>query len=265
LTGDGGDESFAGYTRYSDMLAWSRFDQVPEGVRRALRYCATQVASAAPYGNTLARVQRGVEMLFSPLPARYDLMMSLVKAAEKKELYSAQFKALVAWDRQRAGTLPWAPSMDALDWMMRHDQNFYLPDCLMVKADIAAMANSLELRSPFLDHRMVEFAARIPSELKQDGARGKRILRNAVRALLPPEILDKRKTGFGVPLAQWFRGELAPLLHELLLDERCRRRNLLSPVFLRRMVDEHLHGVRDWSNRLWALVFLEAWFREFID
>jgi len=155
--------------------------------------------------------------------------------------------------------------MDELDWMMRHDQNFYLPDCLMVKVDVASMANSLEVRCPFLDHRLVEFAATIPSTMKRDTGGGKQILKNAMRRLVPAQILTKRKTGFGVPLAQWFRGELAGLLRGTLLDDRARRRNLFEPHFLSRMVQEQTTGRRDWSNRLWALLCLELWFREFID
>ena len=155
--------------------------------------------------------------------------------------------------------------MDALDWMMRHDQNYYLPDCLMVKTDIASMANGLEVRCPLLDQEFVEFAATLPSALKRDASGGKVILKRAVKHLLPPEVIAKRKTGFGVLLTQWFRGELADLLRGTLLDERARRRDLFDQGFIAKMIQEQMTGRRDWSNRLWALLFLELWFREFID
>jgi asparagine synthase (glutamine-hydrolysing) len=155
--------------------------------------------------------------------------------------------------------------MDAMDWLMRHDQNFYLPDCLMVKTDIASMANSLEVRSPFLDHEFVEFAATIPSRLKRDAKGGKVILKRAVKGLLPSEILNKPKSGFGLPIAKWFRNDLAPMLKETLLDETSKQRGLFEPKFLKKIVYEHIEGRRDWSNRLWAFLFLELWFREFIN
>ena len=263
LTGDGGDESFAGYTRYGQILAWSRFDVIPSPIRGMLGAFAEHVTDQFPYSNVTARLGRGIKMFASNLPERYRLIMSILKTAEKRELYTPQFKALTAGNEVGGLDLPWDASMDSLDWMMRNDQSYYLPECLMVKADIASMANSLELRAPFLDHQLVEFAARVPSRLKHDGTTGKQLLRKVVRELLPPDILAKRKTGFGVPLAKWFRGELAPLLRATLLDDRAADRNLFKPRVVRRMVEEHHRGARDWSNRLWALLFLELWFREF--
>jgi asparagine synthase (glutamine-hydrolysing) len=155
--------------------------------------------------------------------------------------------------------------MDAQDWMMGHDQNFYLPDCLMVKTDIASMANSLEVRCPFLDHTLVEFAAQIPSAWKRTNGTGKLILKRALGALLPREILSRPKRGFGIPMAAWLRQDLAGMLRSTLLDDRAARRGLFNPGFIRTVVEEHLAGKRDWSSRLWAFLFLEMWFREFID
>jgi len=155
--------------------------------------------------------------------------------------------------------------MDSLDWMARHDQTFYLPDCLMVKTDVASMANSLEVRCPFLDHHLVEFAARIPSSLKRNGTGGKAILKRAVRTLLPESVLHKPKTGFAVPLSKWLRTDLKPLLYEFLLDDVSAKRGLFHQSALRNMVDEQVSQKRDWSNRLWALLFLELWFREYVD
>ena len=155
--------------------------------------------------------------------------------------------------------------MDNLDWMMRHDQKFYLPDCLMVKIDIASMANSLEVRCPFLDHEFMEFAASIPSELKLRNNNRKIILKSAVKSLLPEEILNKPKKGFAIPVAKWLRSELAPLVKENLLDEKSISRGFFEQRMLKKMVNEHIDGRRNWSNRLWEFLVLELWFREFID
>ena len=149
--------------------------------------------------------------------------------------------------------------------MAWHDLQFYLPDCLMVKVDVASMANSLEVRAPLLDHEFVEFAATIPSALKRDATGGKIVFKRALAGLVPDETLERPKKGFGVPLRKWFGGDLHDLVRGTLLDERARRRDLFDAQMLRQMVDDHFAGRRDWSTRLWALVWLELWFREFID
>src|SRR5262249_36288887 len=268
LSGDGGDENFCGYERYAEIMAWAKADIMPLPLRHAV---ATGIASALecfPYSNIKAKVSRALQMLSAQLPQRYVLQMSTFKPPENLLGYTSYFRDSLVREPVWGDTVAsygWDESMDALDWMMRHDQNFYLPDCLMVKVDIASMANSLEVRCPFLDHRLVEFAATIPSAMKRDASGGKQILKNAMRRLVPAPILTKRKTGFGVALGQWFRAELADLLRGTLLDDRAQRRNLFEPRFLHWMVEEHVAGHRDWSNRLWALLCLELWFREFID
>ncbi len=205
-------------------------------------------------------------MAGSTLPVRYHLQMTLLKEREKKACYTERFGSLAGeLHGGRGWGLAWDESMDALGWMMRCDQATYLPDCLMVKVDIASMANSLEVRSPLLDHELVEFSASIPSGWKVDGEESKSILKDVARRLLPREVLRKPKSGFGIPLAQWFRGESSGLLRQVLLDDTARRRGLFRTAFLRRMIDEHVGGRRDWSNRLWAFLFLELWFREYID
>lgn len=135
----------------------------------------------------------------------------------------------------------------------------------MVKADVASMANSLEGRCPFLDHRLTEFAAAIPSAMKRDHDGGERVLKEAVKDLLRAEILCKPKSGFGVPLAKWFRGELSDLLKGTLLNGNAARRGLFDGRFVKKMVEEQIGGRRDWSNRLWAFLVLEPGFREFLD
>ncbi len=268
LSGDGGDESFAGYENYRLLAAWSRVDRVPAPLRRALGSRLASALDRLPYHEATARAGRALQMLGAPLPDRFWLHTAILKPREKRAVYTGDFLALLNGEPAVSnghGRIPWDERTDSLDWMMCHDQQFYLPDCLMVKMDVASMAHSLEVRCPLLDHPLVEFAASIPSALKRDGSGGKAIFKRAVQGLLPPAVLTRRKAGFGVPLARWFRMELADLLRGTLLDDRARRRNLFDPRFLRRMVDEQIAGRRDWSSRLWALLCLELWFREFID
>ena len=268
LTGDGGDESFAGYNHYGAVGQWARLDPIPFALRRGVGRTMAGLLDRLPYTNRLARVSRAFAMLGSSLDRRYRLNGSLFKPQEREACYTAGFKALLAEGAPADDPLDscaWTPDMDPYDWMMRHDQMHYLPDCLMVKTDIASMANSLEVRCPFLDHEFMEFAATIPSAYKRDGNGGKRILRSAVRQLLPEAILTKPKTGFSIPLGEWLRTDLRDLLRETLLSDRARRRGLFEASFVAKMIDDHTQGRRDYSTRLWALLFLELWFREFID
>lgn len=266
LTGDGGDESFGGYSHYQQVLAWQRFDFIPLGMRRLLTLPFDRFLSLVPYQTSLARVRRGLRSIAGNLPQRYQLQMSILKPEERDFLYTPQFRRLVAQgSRPPLASPAWTPDMDSLAWMMRHDQGRYLPDCLNVKTDVASMANSLELRSPFLDHRLVEFAAGLPSHLKLRSGTGKWILRRLARRLLPEPLLTKPKTGFSIPLASWLRGPLKGQVEHYLLDAVAERRGLFRANSVRFIWEEHLQGRRDWSTRLWELLMMEAWFRRFID
>ncbi|MBN1126557.1 MAG: asparagine synthase (glutamine-hydrolyzing) [Sedimentisphaerales bacterium] len=268
LSGDGGDESFTGYTRYAWMKRWQSLDVLPSWFRTGITTMPKWAMNPFYRYNLPARLSRGLEMVRSNLIDRYRMEMSIFKSQEKRQAYTSHFWGMI---RDCSPTkidplyLTKMPEEDSIDWMMRHDQNFYLPDCLMVKTDIASMANSLEVRCPFLDHPLVEYTASIPSNMKLNGSIGKKIFRKSVENLLPVEILNKQKTGFGIPLGRWFRGGLWDILREALLDDRAVRRGLFEPSFLTKLIDEQRTGRRDWSYRLWSLLFLELWFREFID
>ncbi len=269
LNGDGGDESFAGYNNYAMIQGWNKWDVLPLWLRKLVAEGGRGLLNSFPHSNNAARLRRVFAMFGAAnVKARRLQFGTIVKPEEKRLAYTPLFRELISKlpvPEDLLSAYPWEDGMDALDWLMRHDQNFYLPDCLMVKTDIASMTNSLEVRCPFLDHEFVEFAATLPSRIKRDAMGGKVILKSAVKNLLPPEILNKHKTGFGFPIAQWFRSDLAPMLKETLLDETSARRGLFEQYLLKKMVNEHIEGRRDWSNRLWAFLFLELWFREFID
>ena len=266
LSGDGGDETFAGYENYRAVAKWDRYDAVPYPIRRVVANGATAVLDRLPYTNSTSRAARGARMWAGPVPERFRLQTAIFKPQEKQAAYTPEFRArLAARGPAAVVDLGWDDDMDAVDWMMRHDQHFYLPDCLMVKTDIASMAHGLEVRCPLLDHTLVEFAATIPSRMKQTAGEGKRIFKDTVRDLVPAAVLAKRKTGFGVPLARWLREDLSDLVRGTLLDQRAQARGLFVPSFVARLIDDHQSGRRDWSARIWALLFLELWFREFID
>jgi len=154
---------------------------------------------------------------------------------------------------------------DLVDAALDVDVNSYLPDDLLVKVDIASMAHSLEARSPMLDHEFMEFCASLPSRMKLRGRVTKHVLKRAVADLLPPEILNRPKMGFGVPLDHWFRDELADMTRETLLSARALERGYFRHEVVEQLLDEHIHGVRSWHFQLWNLLMLELWHRMFID
>ena len=155
--------------------------------------------------------------------------------------------------------------LDLLDRLLKADVDTYLPNDLLVKVDIASMANSLEARSPFLDHKVMEFAASLPVSYKIRGGVKKYILRKAFSGMLPDNILKRRKMGFGVPVGRWFRGELKDFMRETLLSRSCAGRGYFRPGCVKGLVEDHINGKRDLSFQLWALLNLELWHKKFMD
>src|SRR5262249_24438849 len=145
---------------------------------------------------------------------------------------------------------------DPIDSTLYVDTNLYLPDDLLVKVDIASMAVALESRSPMVDHEFMEFVATFPSHYKLKRRSGKLILKSAFGGLLPNQIIDRPKMGFGVPLDQWFRGGLSGFMREALLSKASLERGYFEPAYLRRLIHEHCSGVRDWQHQLWTLLML---------
>jgi asparagine synthase (glutamine-hydrolysing) len=272
LTGDGGDEGLAGYDRYRAMLWAERWPSAFWAVvGRA--FAGSRRAALPPVGRRLSdrRLRERIErfLLAAPLPppTRYARWMSACPADLRRELCSEAFLALTAEHsperlverhvEETRGTL--------LDALLRTDTLLYLPNDLLVKMDIATMAHGLEARAPLLDHELVQWQARLPDAYKLRRGRGKYLLRRALRGLLPPETLARRKQGFGVPLGRWLRRELRDLVRELLLSERALARGLFRPETVRALVHAHLDGRANVSTPLWTLLMLELWFREFID
>jgi asparagine synthase (glutamine-hydrolysing) len=149
--------------------------------------------------------------------------------------------------------------------MMRFDFETYLPEDVLTKVDRMSMAHSIETRVPLLDNRVIDYAAALPSRLKIRDGRRKHVLKEAVRPLLPPGILDRRKQGFGIPLGTWFRGGLTGLFSDVLESPRARQRGYFEPSFVSRLVREHLAGQRDHTLRLWQLTVFELWHRQYLD
>jgi asparagine synthase (glutamine-hydrolysing) len=145
------------------------------------------------------------------------------------------------------------------------DQMTYLPNDLLVKVDIASMANSLEARSPFLDHKVIEFAASLPESIKARGLETKSLLKKVASRLVPREAIYRRKMGFGVPVGKWLREDMQDFARSVLLSERSLNRGIVRPETLYKYLDEHTEARRDYGTQIWTLLMLELWFQRFID
>jgi asparagine synthase (glutamine-hydrolysing) len=271
LNGDGGDECFAGYERYAGGLAADRYGRIPAAIRTlTIEPLSRLIPTSAPRRSRLRQARRFLEVAGQPAPHRYLRWIGYVPTIEKAALYSPDFQDQLAGHRAESWLLEmWerltAAGLGPLDRMLALDVESYLPYDLLVKMDIATMANSLEARSPFLDHYVMEFCARLPARYKLRGMRLKHLLKKAGAGLLPPETLTRRKMGFGVPVGDWMRGELRSWMEDLLLSPRALKRGYFQPEALRQVVDRHLEGREDRAFELWALLWLELWHQEFMD
>jgi asparagine synthase (glutamine-hydrolysing) len=214
--------------------------------------------------SSAARAARFLELATAAPAARYGRLMEIFPAALRAELWTDAALAEVGRPRAAEDILG-APPAAGITGLQLLDIGTYLPGDLLYKADMASMAHSLEVRSPFLDRRVVELGLALPDELKATSRRSKIALREAFADLLPPQVADRRKAGFGVPISRWLREELRDLVRELLLDERARSRNQLRPETVKHLLDEHMTGRRDHGHRLWCLLMLELWQRQYLD
>jgi asparagine synthase (glutamine-hydrolysing) len=259
LSGDGGDELFAGYEKYVVEAREQRYDRVPA----PLRTVAGAVGAVMPYGMKGRRFLRHVAL---EGPRRYLDASTLFRVDEMRSLFQP---AAFAEVEQSA---PWAASLatmrvEGLDWLSAaqyRDLHHYLPLDILTKVDRMTMAHSLEARPPLLDHKLVEFAATIPPHLRLRGDTTKYLFKQAMRGLLPDHIIDRPKHGFAVPLARWFRGELSEFARDTLLSQTCRERGVFDVRHVERLLDLNERG-RDLDLQLWTILSFEMWCRRFMD
>ncbi len=268
LNGDGGDENFAGYDRYVANRMARSYDRLPLPVRTCLERGTALLLQSSPSGSLRSRAKRFFEAIASEPRRRYSRWMSHFNGYKKRELYTEAFREAVGGIDSVELLLQAYEASDATDFIdatLHVDVQMYLPDDLLVKADIASMAHSLEARSPLIDHRVMEFAASLPSDLKLYGKTQKYIFKKAVKGLLPDAIIHRPKKGFGVPIDRWFRKELREMAYDVLLNRRCLERGYFSGKAVQRLLDEHCRGSADCHYLLWNLLMLELWHRTFVD
>ncbi len=263
LSGDGGDELFAGYTRYALDRKRSGFANLPRVVRRGVMQ---------PLGRTLPHGAWGRNYLHNvaldPLD-RYIEDVSVFTRLNKPSLYTSDFLqelgACEAAQRFRA-LAAHSRADDPLDPLLYLDSKTYLPGDILTKVDRMSMAVSLEARVPLLDHKLIEFVCtRIPASMKMKGLETKHIFKRAVRDLVPAEILDRPKQGFGIPIDQWINQQLRERVRGTLTEPLTMQRGLIEPRYVKLLLDEHGRGRRDHATELWTLFMLELWQRKFVD
>lgn len=259
LSGDGGDELFAGYDKYRVEAHERRYSHIPMPARRLLSQIGGRMPEGMKGRNFLRHISlEGVD--------RYLDASSLFKADQKQKLFQSEITGLMQAD---SPTRTFAAKHGRFDghWLsalQQMDLTHYLPLDILTKVDRMSMAHSLETRVPLLDHVLVEFVAGIPPELQFRGGITKHLFKRAMRGLLPDEIIDRRKHGFAVPLAAWFRGRLESTLRELLLSERSRQRGIFNARYLEQLLHLHRRG-RPLDLQLWTLMSFELWCRTFLD
>jgi len=261
LSGDGGDEVFAGYTTYQQVDQWRRLRRIPGWVRRGP---LTALSRAIPFTwrgwNALYAAGRVTDDGLPPLAGMYPYIHDA--------LWTDDAKAKLAGHDQFATTRELARAsahLDPVSRMQYMDTRQYLPADILTKVDRMSMAHSVEVRSPLLDHTLVEYAATLPASLKLRGAVGKHVLRRVAARLLPPSVLAKRKQGFAIPKDRWFRTELRGYAEDVLLDRRSLWRGYFRRDTLTRLLRHHASGRRDYSVWIWCLLVLEAWSRLYLD
>ena len=248
LSGDAGDELFGGYNTYQLLpKIWKIVSPLPTPVRKL----ASKLLSGLPMPEKLLKL---VEIL--PVNNRaefYNLVISHWKNAEQLVIGAKKVPAALTDKSQ------WSNVDSFEEWMMSIDAQQYMIDDILVKVDRAAMANSLEVRVPMLDHRVVELAWQLPLNMKIRDKSGKWVLREVLYKYVPKELIERPKKGFSIPLAQWLRGPLREWAEPLLAEKRLIEEGYFYPDKIRQAWQEHLQGKKDNSSKLWGVLMFQSW------
>jgi len=263
LSGDGGDELFAGYTHYVVQENRRAFSALPKalraGVMRPLSY-------RLPYGAWGRNYLHNISL--DPID-RYLDSLSYFTQLTKRSLYTSDFqRSLGATDYVTRSFREYASRVktnEPLDQLLYIDGKTYLPGDILTKVDRVSMATSLEVRVPLLDHKLIEFVTKVPASLKLAGTETKQLLKRVARELIPSEILDRPKQGFGIPLEEWINRQLRDQIREILNEPRTRQRGYVNYDYVDLILDEHYKNRRDHSFPLWSLLIFELWHRQYID
>jgi asparagine synthase (glutamine-hydrolysing) len=265
LSGDGGDENFAGYRRYRYAMAEESVRSAfPSGIRKPLFGTLGRIYPKADWAPRMFRAKTTFESLARDTVEGYFHGVSMMSDRVRRQVFSTQFRqrlngynAVEVMRRHARNT----PTGDPLSLIQYLDMKTYLPGDILTKVDRASMAHALEVRVPLLDHKFVEWASSMPSSVKLKGGEGKHIFKKSMTSYLPDDILYRAKRGFSIPLADWFRGPLKSRVREAVLSPRLLDTGFFNEGTLRNMIDSHEAGTRDNSTYLWQLLMFESFLR----
>jgi asparagine synthase (glutamine-hydrolysing) len=262
LSGDGGDEAFAGYRRHLHARVARRLRRLPAPLPSMIASAMSHIPFSAAQ-----QVRDYGRRLMEPEHVRFLGLAAHIPHDDRLAIYSDAMRERFADDRvahRFEELLDNATTSDSVNRLLELDIETYLADDILTKVDIASMAHSLEVRCPLVDQDVMTFAASIPGSFKMRGLRGKVILREVAKDLLPDAILNRPKQGFGLPVDRWMREDLAPMSRDLLLDQTARQRGWFDPKAIERLLKRHQRG-EPRGDQIWALLMLELWCRAFID
>jgi len=269
LSGDAGDENFAGYNRYRSAYYLDMYQKLPISMRKsAIPSLMSGLGRLPGLANSMHRLETVARRGASSPASSYLYSYSFFTPESAAAIWAPEKLAIIDRDffvRDLESKLKEFRGANSLDRWLYLDLMSYLPDDINVKMDIASMANSLEVRAPFMDHKLVEFAAGLPAKMKRNGTTGKYILKKTLERLLPKDILYRPKHGFSVPVSEWLRGPLGDLLRQVLLDPATKARGYLQMRSVEKLIREHEEGTIDHGMRLWLLLNFELWQRTYID
>jgi len=263
LSGDGGDELFAGYTRYVTERKRRKYGLLPRRFRQGLMEPLSRTLPHGAWGRNFLH-----NVALDPIDRYFD-NVSIFTGLNKRSLYTSDFHNVLGTGSHVASSFQEygdnVRTNALLDALLYIDSKTYLPGDILTKVDRMSMAVSLEARVPLLDHKLIDFVTRIPASMKMAGLETKYLFKRAVADLVPEEILTRPKQGFGVPIQQWINQQLRERIRDTLTDSRFRRRGIISSSYTDVLLDEHERGRRDHSMALWSLLMLELWHQAFAD
>lgn len=255
LSGDGGDELFAGYNKYQRMMNMHNYNVLPEGLSKYFWGSLHKILPNSAKG-------KGATYYLSKPKDSFPAFLSIWQQAERKKLFKNELWEDIKQspaELNRIESFINSGSDDFLFNMQKMDMQRYMVDDVLTKVDRASMQNSLEVRVPILDHEFAELTARIPSELKMKGTIKKYIFKEAMKKHLPESVISHKKQGFSVPLKAWFKEELKEYANDRLLGTKGPLYDYLEPAYVSKIVNEHNRGMRDFNDKIWSLLFLDQW------
>lgn len=269
LSGDGGDELFAGYEWYIANKIACYYHKLPALLREAwIPRIVGRIPPSARKKGLINKVKRFVEGSILPGSLKHFRWNIFATEESKKHLYSKELQKSIG---QMSGYERFIDHLESTEqaeplWQQQvADIKTYLADDILVKVDRMSMANSLEARTPFLDYRLVEFAAGLPSHLKLKGFQTKYLLKRCMASKLPRTVLSRKKEGFSIPMKNWLKQELRPMMQDLLSPERIKRRGFFNSSYVERLKKDHLEGTANHSHQLWSLMIFEIWQESYLN